>query len=103
MGLDAHVSGQVFAKGVSTSAGGPLYRASEVNVPVKLNSTVQERWIHPGDYIIADLNGVVCVPEASVADVIDVVSKIVEADEKCAEAIKGGRSVAETFKEIRGQ
>ena len=80
-----------------------MCRASEVNVPVKFHSIVQERWIHPGDYIIADLNGVVCVPEASVADVIDVVSEIVEADEKCADAIKRGRSVAETFKEIRGQ
>ena len=80
-----------------------MYRASEVNVPVKLNSAVQERWIHPGDYIVADLNGVVCVPEADVADVIDVVEEIVEADGKCAEAIRGGRSVAETFKEVRGQ
>ena len=74
-----------------------------MNVPVRLNSTIQERWINPGDFIIADLNGVVCVPQALVTQVLDAVPGIAETNQRCADAIKQGRTVAETFKEFREQ
>ncbi|KAF2629846.1 RraA-like protein [Macroventuria anomochaeta] len=91
----------LFAKGVGTTAGGPVCRPSEVDVPVKLNSDAYEAWVNPGDYIIADIDGVVCLPKELAEDVLGVVESIVRADEKCAEGIREGRSVEDVFKEFR--
>lgn len=93
----------MFAKGVGTTAGGEVCRPLEVNVPVQLNSPHYEAWINPGDYIVGDLNGVVCVPSKLARDVLDAVPKIVEADERCAVGIRAGRTVAEVFKEFHGK
>jgi regulator of RNase E activity RraA len=76
-------------------------RPSEVGIPVKLNSNAYEAWINPGDYIIADIDGVVCLPKDLAEDVLGVVESIVRADEKCAEGIREGRSVEDVFREFR--
>lgn len=94
---------QLFAKGVGTTAGGSVCRPSEIQVPVKLNSDAYEAWIKPGDYIVADIDGVVCVPGDLAEKVLDVIEPIVKADERCAEGIKEGRSVEDVFKEFRGR
>ncbi|BCS03134.1 RraA family protein [Aspergillus luchuensis] len=93
----------LFARYAGTTAGGAVCRPSEVNVPVRLHSEHQEAWINPGDYIVADLNGVVRVPRETVEEVLDVIPEIVEADRKCAEGIRAGRSVQDVFKEFRGR
>jgi regulator of RNase E activity RraA len=74
-----------------------------VNVPVRLNSDDQDAWVYPGDYIIADLDGVVCIPAKLAAQTVELAAKIVARDERCAEDIRSGRSVQETFKEHRGK
>ncbi|KAF4535762.1 Ribonuclease e inhibitor rraa dimethylmenaquinone methyltransferase protein [Lasiodiplodia theobromae] len=93
----------IFARAVGTTAGGAVCRPSAINVPVRLNSADQEAWIEPGDYIIADLNGVVRVPRDQAEAVLEAIPGIVEADEKCGEGIKQGRTVEEVFKEFRGR
>ncbi|OJJ08157.1 hypothetical protein ASPVEDRAFT_155873 [Aspergillus versicolor CBS 583.65] len=93
----------LFAKSVGTTAGGEVCRPSEVNVPVRLDSQNQEAWVQPGDYIIGDLNGVVRLPQELAEQVLDAIPAIAEADAKCAEGIKAGRSVQEVFKEFRGR
>ncbi|KAL4789675.1 ribonuclease E inhibitor RraA/Dimethylmenaquinone methyltransferase [Aspergillus venezuelensis] len=93
----------LFAKSVGTTAGGEICRPSEVNVPVKLHSENQEAWIYPGDYIIGDLNGVVRLPQELAEQVLDAIPAIAEADAKCAQGIKAGRTVQEVFKEFRGR
>ncbi|KAL3495800.1 ribonuclease E inhibitor RraA/Dimethylmenaquinone methyltransferase [Aspergillus germanicus] len=93
----------LFAKSVGTTAGGEVCRPSEVNVPVRLHSENQDVWIAPGDYIVADLNGVVSVPAGIAEEVLSVIPGIVEADEKCAEGIRAGRSVQDVFREFRGR
>ncbi|KAJ6012641.1 ribonuclease E inhibitor RraA/Dimethylmenaquinone methyltransferase [Penicillium canescens] len=93
----------LFAKSVGTSAGGEVCRPSAVNVPVRLNSENQDAWIQPGDYIIADMNGVVRLPQELAEQVLDLIPAIAEADVKCAEGIKAGRTVAEVFREFRGR
>jgi len=59
--------------------------------------------IKPGDYIIADLDGVVRLPAELAEECLAAIPAIVEADVKCAEGIRQGRSVQEVFKEFRGR
>lgn len=72
-------------------------------MPVRLKSEHYETWIEPNDYIIADLDGVVCIPGHLVEKVLEVIEPIVRADERCAEAISAGQSVEQAFKEFRGK
>ena len=72
-------------------------------MPVKLQSAVQESVINPGDYIIADIDGVVCLPADLAEKVLDLIPGIVAADERCAEAIRAGMSVQEAFATFRGK
>jgi RraA family protein len=56
----------VFARGVTPI--GPLHRGpGEINYPISAGGIV----VHPGDVIVADLNGVVVVPRESAADVLE--------------------------------
>jgi regulator of RNase E activity RraA len=79
-------------------------RPSEVNVPVQLQSSIQENGvtISPGDFIVADLDGVVCLPKDLAEQVLSIIPAVVEADGKCAAGISKGRSVEDVFKEFRG-
>lgn len=76
---------------------------SEINVSVTLQSAVQDSTIHPGDYIIADLDGVVCLPSDVAEQVLEIIPKIAKADHLSAEAIRNGMSVQEAFAKFRGK
>ncbi|CAM1511176.1 Fc.00g086890.m01.CDS01 [Cosmosporella sp. VM-42] len=91
----------VFARGQSTSAANLVCFASELNIPVTVQSAVQEVTVNPNDYIIADLDGVVCLPAALVEQVLEKVAVIADANDKCAEAIRGGMTVEEAFAKYR--
>ncbi|OAA59794.1 Ribonuclease E inhibitor RraA/Dimethylmenaquinone methyltransferase [Niveomyces insectorum RCEF 264] len=95
----------VFARGVGTTAGGAVCFPSEINVPVRLQSTIQEAdaTVHPGDFIVADRDGVVCVPAGLVEQVLEAIPALAAADEKCAAAIRQGVSVQEAFATYRGK
>jgi regulator of RNase E activity RraA len=68
---------------------------------VRLNSEDQDAIINPGDILIADINGVVCIPQSLAEKALDLIQSQVDADEKVAADIKKGRSVAEAMKEHR--
>lgn len=68
---------------------------------MKLQSEDQEAIIHPGDYLIADLNGVVHLPKHLAQRVIESLASQVEADERVAEDLKRGRAFSEAAKEHR--
>jgi regulator of RNase E activity RraA len=70
---------------------------------VKLQSSIQETVISPGDYIVADLNGVVCLPKQLAERCLEAIPAIALADERCAKAIKEGMSVEGAFKTYRGK
>ncbi|KIW09770.1 hypothetical protein PV08_11870 [Exophiala spinifera] len=91
----------VFGRAVGTTAANEVCRVSEVNVPVKLNTSKQDVTISPGDFIVADLNGIVCLPRELADAVLDVIPGKVATDNKCADGIRNGRSVEDVFKEFR--
>lgn len=92
----------VFAKDVGTTAPAEVARVSEVNSgPVRFNSEDQDSYIYPGDILIADLNGVVCVPQQLAEQAVDLIASQVQADEKVAEDIRNGVPVGESMKKHR--
>jgi regulator of RNase E activity RraA len=50
---------------------------------------------------VADINGVVCIPQSMAEKALDLIQSQVDADEKVAADIQKGRSVAEAMKEHR--
>ena len=96
----------VFAKGTSTVGQSPYTRASEVQVSVVVNDAeggLPPVQINPGDILVADEDGVVCVPKELESKVADLAATGRAVDAWCAEDIAKGAGVAESFKRHRGK
>ncbi|KDN44093.1 RraA-like protein [Tilletiaria anomala UBC 951] len=107
----------VFSRGHSTLGQSTFTRPSELQVPVEImdptcphtnssephNPVFLPLTVHPGDLILADVDGVVCVPPSLAGEVCEMAQRGREVDEKCMADLKKGRPVAETFKEHRGK
>lgn len=68
---------------------------------MRLQSEDQDATINPGDYIIGDINGVVCLPQELAEKALELMSSQVEADEKIAADIKKGVTFTEASKTHR--
>lgn len=73
----------------------------QINAPVKLQSEDQDATISPGDYLIGDINGVVCLPKALAEKVVALIPSQVEADERMAKALMQGKPFEQASKEHR--
>lgn len=73
----------------------------QVNIPVKMQNEGQDATVYPGDYIIGDLNGVVCLPAELAEQAIALIAPQVEADKWIAKDIQGGMLFAEASKKHR--
>lgn len=88
----------VFARSHSILPQNAFVRPSEIQVPITLGPTLVE----PGDIMVADLDGVICIPKQLVEYVISNCEKYVAIDDQCMKALKEGCGVRETFKKYRG-
>jgi regulator of RNase E activity RraA len=99
----------VFARGTSTVGQAQFTRVAEVQVPVAVNVDPQQLGglpvvtVNPGDLLVADENGVVCVPKALEKNVLMLASKGREVDAGCLKDIQSGIGVAESFRRHRGK
>lgn len=93
----------VFARAVGTTAPQELLRISEVDVPVQLQSGEQEVTVCPGDYLIGDLDGVVCLPKGLAERAVGLMGSQVRADELIKRDLKEGRPFAESCREHRAK
>ncbi|KAL4073910.1 RraA-like protein [Scleroderma yunnanense] len=101
----------VFARGHSTLGQGTFVRPSAVNVPLVISPLGIEQGpdmfppveVKPGDWIIADEDGVVCVPQHMTNDVVELAVVGQEVDARCMEDIKAGKGVQASFLKHRGK
>lgn len=91
----------VFARSHSILPQNAFVRPSELQVPITMSST-SPVIVNPGDIIVADIDGVICVPQDMVEEVISNCEKYVAIDDQCMEALKKGFGVKETFAKYRG-
>ncbi|KAE8383306.1 ribonuclease E inhibitor RraA/Dimethylmenaquinone methyltransferase [Aspergillus bertholletiae] len=94
----------VFARDVGTAPPYGSVKVSAVDVPVTVQDEAAggEVVINPGDYIVADLNGVVCLPRELAQKVLPLMERQVVADGKIAADIKDGVSFVEASRKHRG-
>lgn len=97
----------VFSRGHSTLGQSPFTRPSAVNIPLEIHpqgatNSLPSVTVHPGDYIIADIDGVVCVPREDVQKVVETARKGREVDDRCMKDIKAGKGIQTTFEAYRG-
>ncbi|EIW83061.1 RraA-like protein [Coniophora puteana RWD-64-598 SS2] len=102
----------VFARGHSTVGQSPFVRPAAINVPLHIPTqgvdadgpdTFPPATVEPGDWIVADEDGVVCVPKSKVDEVVRIAQQGKEVDAKCMEDIKAGKGVQASFKLHRGK
>ena len=72
-------------------------------MPVRLQSEEQDATVFPEDYLIADLNGVVCLPKGLAERAVALMQSQVEADERIARDLVNGRPFGESSKEHRAK
>ncbi|KAK9479729.1 ribonuclease E inhibitor RraA/Dimethylmenaquinone methyltransferase [Lipomyces japonicus] len=88
----------VFARGTSILGSAGFTRGSEINVPVQYNGDL---WVHPGDYIIGDADGVVVIPVNLVSKVIELCEARKKIDDLTFEALRNGESLSQAIKRFR--
>lgn len=87
----------VWSKGRSTVGQGLYSKCESVNQPLLISGVV----VNPRDIVVADRNGVVVIPRGRLGDVLRILPKWVEQEDKVMKAVKGGMSVSEAFAKFR--
>nr|POE56687.1 4-hydroxy-4-methyl-2-oxoglutarate aldolase [Quercus suber] len=79
------------------------HRASEwpVNVSVRFSDGQVDAIIYPGDWIVGDLNGVICIPQALVHQVVEMLEPLAAAEARIEEDLVEGICFAESSKRHR--
>jgi regulator of RNase E activity RraA len=99
----------LFARGTSTVGQSTFTRVAEVQVPVTVNVNSEQHGgltavtVNPGDILVADEDGIVCVPKSLEKEVLRVALQGREVDARCLRDIRSGKGVAESFRRHRGK
>lgn len=89
----------LWAKGLSTVGTGAETKVHALNVPIQIEGIS----VKPGDIMFCDpANGVVVIPRDKLEEAIELIPKLIHADEMVKEDVGKGMSVQEAFKIHRG-
>ncbi|KAL3446800.1 ribonuclease E inhibitor RraA/Dimethylmenaquinone methyltransferase [Aspergillus insuetus] len=88
----------VFSRDTSILGSAGFTRASEIDVPLQFKDDL---WIHPGDILVGDEDGVVVIPPSLMEDVVELCRERCEIDLKTVEALKKGELMGPTIKRLR--
>lgn len=90
----------IWTKGTSIVGAAGESKAWAVNVQVHIGNVIVE----PGDLVMIDPaeSGVVVIPRKAVDKVLEMLPKLVEADENVMAMVIGGGEVGEAFRKFRG-
>ncbi|SPO04952.1 related to dlpA protein [Cephalotrichum gorgonifer] len=90
----------IWSRGRSTVGVGAGSVPWAVQVPLEVDGAM----INPGDLAFCDpANGVVVIPQDKVDEVLELLPRLVAADERVKEAVVGGMSVHQAFQTHRGK
>ncbi|KAK0241853.1 ribonuclease E inhibitor RraA/Dimethylmenaquinone methyltransferase [Armillaria nabsnona] len=105
IGEHASLNFPVFSRGHSTLGQSPFTRPSATDVPVVIQAEddFPSVTVHPGDWMVGDKDGVVCVPRDLESKVVELAAKGREVDAKCMTDIQAGKGVQASFKAYRGK
>jgi len=99
----------VFARGLSTLGQSPFTRPSVVNVPLSIvpqglgADSFPAVTVNPGDWMVADEDGIVCVSKDLEQQVIELATNGREIDDRCLKDIQAGKGIQASFKLHRGR
>lgn len=88
----------MFAKGISILGSNTFTRASALNIPLHFKGDL---WIHPGDILVGDRDGVVVVPPSLVTQVVQLCKERQEIDKKTVDALKSGMGMGDAIQKFR--
>jgi 4-hydroxy-4-methyl-2-oxoglutarate aldolase len=86
----------VFSKGVYMMTGKDRVEVDAVNIPVGISGVK----VCPGDLIVADENGAVCVPLSVVEKTLEITKSIEVTERRIVDAVKSGKSLKEARAEM---
>ncbi|KAJ4004022.1 hypothetical protein NW752_010896 [Fusarium irregulare] len=88
----------VFARGQSILGSSTFTRGSEVNIPLQFKDDL---WIHPGDVLVGDADGVVVVPPSLMEKAVALCQERAEVDDKMFAELREGAAMGELIRTIR--
>jgi len=89
----------IWGRGTSVTGTGAQAAPHAIQVLLDLDGTI----VRPGDLVFSDaINGVIIIPVEKVSEVVDMLPKLVAADDRVKEEVKNGMTVKEAFKKHRG-
>jgi len=72
------------------------FKVVATNVPININDVT----VYPGDIVVGDMDGIVCVPRAMAEEVLDEAEALVEQEKKIRNALKNGIPPCDVGKEF---
>ncbi len=87
----------VASRHVTPTSGRGRVRIDAINVPVMLDGIP----VMPGDYVVGDETGVVCIPSARVADALAIAEELTVKDTRFADALREGHTFAAASAHLR--
>lgn len=87
----------LFTRGWSMRTGKDRVQLDAMDIPVSIGGAR----VHPGDWLLGDADGVVCVPKERVSEVVEIARSIDEAEVKIREAFSNGMRLDEARKQFK--